>query len=36
MFRRTWAEKYDLGFELPAVVPNVPKDAALDEAAQAA
>lgn len=25
-FRRTWAEKCGFGFELPAVVPNVPRN----------
>ena len=24
-FRREWAEKCGIGFELPSVVPNVPK-----------
>jgi hypothetical protein len=24
-FRRTWAERCGFGFELPSVVPNVPK-----------
>ena len=24
-FRRKWAEQYGVGFELPSVVPNVPK-----------
>jgi integrase len=36
MFRRSWAEKCGFGFDLLAVVPNVPKNAALDEAAEAA
>jgi hypothetical protein len=36
MFRRNWAEKYGFGFELPALVPNVSKSAARDEAAEAA
>jgi hypothetical protein len=36
VFRRKWAEKCGLGFELPSVVPNVPKIEENDEAAKAA
>ncbi len=35
-FRRKWAEWCGFGFELPSVVPNVPKTAEKTEAAQAA
>jgi hypothetical protein len=35
-FRKMWAEKCDYGFELPSVVPNVPKIAENAEAANAA
>jgi integrase len=35
-FRKMWAEKSGFGFELPSVVPNVPKPAEKTEAAKAA
>jgi integrase len=35
-FRKEWAEKSGCGFELPAVVPNVPKTEPKAEAAKAA
>ena len=35
-FRRMWAEKSGFGFELPSVVPNVPRIAEKTEAAKAA
>jgi integrase len=35
-FRRVWAEKCGFGFDLPSVVPNVPKTEENDEAAKAA
>jgi len=35
-FRRKWAERCEFGFELPSVVPNVPKTAEKTEAAEAA
>jgi len=35
-FRRKWAERCGFGFELPSVVPNVPKIAEIAEAAKAA
>ena len=35
-FRRKWAERCGFGFELPPVVPNVPKTAQKTEAAEAA
>ena len=35
-FRREWAEKSGYGFELPSVVPNVPRIAEQTKAAQAA
>ena len=35
-FRKMWAEKSGFGFELPSVVPNVPKTAEKTEAAKAA
>jgi len=35
-FRRKWAERRGFGFELPSVVPNVPKTAEKTEAAEAA
>ena len=35
-FRKKWAEKCGFGFELPSVVPNVPKKAAKSKAAKAA
>ena len=35
-FRQDWAEKSGVGFELPAVVPNVPKNEEIDEADKAA
>ena len=35
-FRRKWAERCGFGFELPSVVPNVPKIAQKAEAAKAA
>jgi integrase len=35
-FRREWAERCGIGFELPSVVPNVPKIKAKDEAEKAA
>jgi hypothetical protein len=35
-FRREWAEKCGFGFELPSVVPNVPKIEKNDEAEEAA
>jgi integrase len=35
-FRRVWAEKSGFGFELPSVVPNVPKKEDQSEAAKAA
>jgi len=35
-FRQDWAEKSGLGFELPAVVPNVPKNEEIDVAEEAA
>jgi len=35
-FRKLWAEKCGFGFELPSVVPNVPKTAEETEAAEAA
>ena len=35
-FRRKWAERCGFGFELPSVVPNVPKTAEKTEAAEAA
>ena len=35
-FRRQWAERCGFGFELPLVVPNVPKTAEKMEAAHAA
>jgi len=35
-FRKMWAEKSGYGFELPSVVPNVPKIAEQAEAAKAA
>jgi hypothetical protein len=36
VFRRKWAERCGFGFELPSVVPNVPKTAEKAEAAKAA
>lgn len=35
-FRKMWAEKSGFGFELPSVVPNVPKIEAKTEATNAA
>jgi len=35
-FRRKWAERCGFGFELPSVVPNVPKTAEKTEAAEVA
>jgi len=35
-FRKMWAEKCGFGFELPSVVPNVPKCTEKTEAAIAA
>ncbi len=35
-FRKKWAEQCGFGFELPSVVPNVPKIAMKDSAAKAA
>jgi hypothetical protein len=35
-FRKKWAEQCGFGFELPSVVPNVPKKAAKTKAAKAA
>ena len=35
-FRKMWAEKSCFGFELPSVVPNVPKIEAKTEATKAA
>jgi hypothetical protein len=35
-FRRTWAERCGFGFELPSVVPNVPKTSVKTRAAKAA
>ena len=35
-FRRKWAERCGFGFELPSVVPNVPKTAEKNEATKAA
>jgi hypothetical protein len=35
-FRRKWAERCGFGFELPSVVPNVPKTAEKAEAEEAA
>ena len=35
-FRKMWAEKSGFGFELPSVVPNVPKKTAQSKAAKAA
>jgi hypothetical protein len=35
-FRKMWAKKSGFGFELPSVVPNVPKIAEKAEAAKAA
>ena len=35
-FRRKWAERCGFGFELPSVVPNVPKIELKSEAAKAA
>ena len=35
-FRREWAERSGFGFELPSVVPNVPKTAEKAEAQKAA
>ncbi|MDT8068957.1 MAG: tyrosine-type recombinase/integrase [Terriglobia bacterium] len=35
-FRRKWAERCGFGFELPSVVPNVPKTAQKNEAVEAA
>jgi integrase len=35
-FRRKWAERCGFGFELPSLVPNVPKTAEKTDAAQAA
>ena len=35
-FRKMWAEKSGFGFELPSVVPNVPKKEDQLEAAKAA
>jgi hypothetical protein len=35
-FRKKWAERCGFGFELPSVVPNVPKNAAKTKAAKAA
>ena len=35
-FRRMWAEKAGFGFELPSVVPNVPKTEEKDDIAKAA
>jgi integrase len=35
-FRKMWAEKSGFGFELPSVVPNVPKKEDQSEAAKAA
>lgn len=35
-FRRKWAERFGFGFELPLVVPNVPKTAEKAEATHAA
>jgi hypothetical protein len=35
-FRKMWAEKSRVGFELPAAVPNVPKITEKTEAAKAA
>jgi integrase len=36
VFRKEWAEKCGFGFELPSVVPNVPKMAPKTKAAKAA
>ena len=35
-FRRKWAERCGFGFELPSVVPNVPKKRVKTQAAKAA
>ena len=35
-FRKMWAEKSGFGFELPSVVPNVPRIAEKTEAAKVA
>jgi len=35
-FRKTWAKKCGFGFELPAVVPNVPKKQVKTKSAKAA
>jgi hypothetical protein len=35
-FRQIWAEKAGFGFELPSVVPNVPKTEEKDDVAKAA
>jgi hypothetical protein len=35
-FHRKWAEKCGFGFDLPSVVPNVPKMEEKDEAGRAA
>jgi hypothetical protein len=35
-FRKMWAEKSGFGFELPSVVPDVPRIAEKTEAAKAA
>jgi integrase len=35
-FRREWAERCGIGFELPSVVPNVPKNEEIDAAEKAA
>ena len=35
-FRRDWAEKCGIGFELPSVVPNVPKTEGNDEVVKTA
>jgi hypothetical protein len=35
-FRKMWAEKSGFGFELPSVVPNVPKKEDQSETAKAA
>jgi hypothetical protein len=35
-FRREWAERSGIGFELPSVIPNVPKHEDIGEADKAA
>jgi hypothetical protein len=35
-FRRMWAEKCGIGFDLPSNVPMIPKIVKIDEAAKAA